>query len=183
MIANRFQKWKIITVTVLVVFICVTVFILLPYGIRIVDKYALYNNQKAQISLIGNWQDRLFQYESTQAQVQSDIESMIMLLASEKESSLVIEDILSYARGSMVNIHKFQPIIENTDVNHIKRSLRLQITGEYNNTATFINKLEQGKYMIIIKKYIGERTQYEKELASYIDIEITLLKNNYEKTY
>lgn len=173
---NKIRKWRALSFVVLTVFIGVLIFILYPYFIDVAEKHTLYKDQKAQISFIGNWHDMLSNYEKQHKQIQEDIESMVVSLASEKEFSIVIEKILAYARMNIVNIHKIQPLGESLDEDYIKRSFRLEVQAGYNNTAAFINSLEGGDYLITTKKYSGEKKQSENMLTSFIDIEIILLK-------
>lgn len=171
-------RWKLVGGGVLLTFIAVLYFFILPYATLVYEKMITLNDQKEQISFMANWQERLASLEEKQAELQDGMESMVINLAGEKEFSKIVEKIFEYAQSSYVDVRRIEPGIKNEQQEYIIRPVRLEIQGGYHSIARFINNVEQGDYLIVITSVSMTKETGSGSsdiLNAVLSLEITLL--------
>lgn len=173
--------WRLVGAGLLLLFLTVFFFFLLPYASVVYEKFNLLNEQQEQISFMGNWQERLAMLENRHEELQTGLESMVINLAEEEEFSKVVENLFDYSQSSGISIKRIQPISENEQQEYIVRQIQTDLEGDYHNIAGFINKLEQGSYLVVTKSVdMRKQDGTEDQLTASLVLEITLLNKHSE---
>ncbi|MAO63608.1 MAG: hypothetical protein CL666_01275 [Balneola sp.] len=177
MIRSIEHIWRWLAGIITVVFLVLFGFVLLPYASVVYEKAMLLSEQKEQISFMSNWQERLSNLEARQERLNTDIQSMVINLAGQEEFSKVVETFFKYSNTSVINIKRIQPVAESETEEFVTRQLRLELEGNYHGIARFVNKLEQGSYLVTTKAITlkaGSTTSSELLLGS-LELEVTLM--------
>jgi Tfp pilus assembly protein PilO len=173
--------WRVVVTGLLLLFLTVFFFILLPYVSVVYEKFTLLNEQQEQISFMGNWQERVVKLENRHEELQTGMESMLINLAEEEEFSKVVENLFEYSESSGISIKRIQPISENEQQEFIVRQIQLDLEGGYHSIAGFINKLEQGSFLMVTKSVeMNQINVSEDQLATSLALEVTLLNKQSE---
>ena len=173
--------WRFGAAGLLLLFLTVFCFFLLPYASVVYEKFTLLNEQQEKISFMGNWQERLVILENRHEELQTGMESMVINLAEEEEFSKVVENLFEYSESSGIRIKRIQPISEKEQQEYIVRQIQLNLEGGYHSIARFINKLEQGSFLMVTKSVeMKQLNGSENQLATSLALEVTLLNKNSE---
>lgn len=169
-------KWRWVARLLLAVFLTVFVFGLLPYASVVFEKATLLSEQREQISFMSNWQERLASLEDRQQSLNEGMEAMVINLAEREEFSKVVETFFSYSEESGVAIARIQPVTEKENPPYITRGLRLELAGSYHGIARFINKLEQGSYLVTTESVsLNAGSGAGEQLSGELELQVTLL--------
>ncbi|WP_020404508.1 type 4a pilus biogenesis protein PilO [Gracilimonas tropica] len=176
MVQNIKYRWRWLAGILAGVFLVLFGFVLLPYASVVYKKATLLGEQKEQISFMSNWQERLAILEERQNRLDTGMQQMVINLAKQEEFSKVIETFFEYAESSVIDIKRIQPVSESVGDEYMTRQLRLKVEGNYHGIARFVNKLEQGSYLVTTKTIALETNSESNELISgAVELEVTLL--------
>ncbi|WP_299535353.1 type 4a pilus biogenesis protein PilO [Ulvibacterium sp.] len=169
------QIWKISSAAVLVGCIALVVYVVLPYISNTLEKYQIYSSQKESLELVGDWSEQLEGLEEKQKVLDESLTSMYIGLPKEQEFSTVIASLFSKARTSNVNIVKIEPSESQPHQGQLKKKFSLELQSEYHQLARFINRVEQGDYLINLQQMsISSNPQSGTVLESRVEFELTM---------
>ncbi|MEO1023307.1 MAG: type 4a pilus biogenesis protein PilO [Bacteroidota bacterium] len=131
-----------------ILFLVLGIGIVLPYGAQLLEKYQLNKLQAEQIQFMSNWRERLDTLEVTNTRYEEGIRQMVVQIPARQDFSRVIEELFSVSKTHDIKINAIvpQPVVVEHDF--LKKPVQLAISGSYFDVATFINKLEQGEFLI-----------------------------------
>lgn len=169
------QMWKAGSAVVLIGCIALIVYVVLPYVTGTLEKYQVYNSQKESLELVGDWSAQLERLEEKQVVLDESLNSMYIGLPKEQEFSTVIASLFSQARTSNVNIVKIEPSESQSLEGEMKKEFSLELQAEYHQLARFINRVEQGDYLINLQQMsIESNPQTGSVLEGRVIFELTM---------
>ncbi|WP_421774264.1 type 4a pilus biogenesis protein PilO [Gracilimonas sp.] len=169
-------KWRWLAGGLVSVFLVLFVFVVLPYASVVYEKAVLLGAQQEQISFMSNWQQRLARLEDRQQSLNEGMKAMVINLAEQEEFSKVVETFFSHSQQSGVTIVQIQPVTEDQNPPYMTRRLRLELQGGYHGIARFINKLEQGNYLVTTESVsLRAGAGTGEQLSGELELQVTLL--------
>ncbi|MFA5670403.1 MAG: type 4a pilus biogenesis protein PilO [Balneolaceae bacterium] len=153
--------WKIASGTVLLIAIALIYVAVLPYLSLSLEKYQVLRSQQQSIDFIVDWKKELANLEEKKKVLASSLQKVQEGVPSAQDFPKVIEMIFKTGQNSGILIERIQPKADEKGKFN-KKTLQLEIKGDYHKIAHFVNKLEQGAFQIrIIGIELGTSTKDE----------------------
>ena len=166
--------WKMVSALLVVLFLAVTLFGLLPFVVTVFEKQQVLSSQNEQIELMGNWKVQLIDLEEKQEELEDRFSEMVVRLIDKDEFSTIIEQLFIEAGLSSVSIRRVQPGENKINQDYQSKEISLEILGSYHGIARFVNKVEQNGLMIEVKSLEINTMDQSENLEGIILLEVTL---------
>ncbi len=118
-----------------------------------IDNLSLRKKLDADILKAKNWSEQL---DSLNQKKQNILDQMGLLrtgLVSSTEIPNVLEYIFSVSKNSDIKVKKIEPISEELSDGYLSKKIKFELSGSYQNIGMFVNKIEQGPYLIFVRNF------------------------------
>ncbi|OAN61003.1 hypothetical protein A8B79_05875 [Balneola sp. EhC07] len=167
--------WRVASIAVFTTCILLIIYVVLPYVALTLEKYQVYSIQKESLELVGDWGDQLEELNEKQHVLNASMQTIYVGLPKEQEFSSVVSSLFTTAKSSNVSISKIEPSESISIGNQLKKEFSLELRSEYHNLARFINRVEQGDYLINLQRMsIESNPAMGSMLESTITFELTM---------
>lgn len=168
-------SWRVASVAVFIICLLLIIYVILPYVALTLEKYQVYSIQKESLELVGDWSDQLEELNEKQQMLNESMQTIYIGLPKEQKFSSVVSSLFTTAKSSNVSINRIEPSESISIGNQLKKEFSLELQSEYHNLARFINRIEQGEYLISLQRMsIESNPDMGLMLESTITFELTM---------
>ena len=171
---NELIKWRWIATGIVLLFVSVLVFVVLPYASFVYEKHALQQSQLTRIELATNSDERLNKLAENKKELNALVNQISVGLPENNELREVIDLVYKEAKRLDIRIDKMEPLEDGDIDTYVAKAFLVHISGTYHNVGKFVNAIEQGAFLIRMKEVALEKAS--DGLTGQITIEPILLK-------
>lgn len=165
-------RWKIASGGMLMITLLSIGFLLLPYIGSTLEKSQVLATQKENIAFMTDWKGQQSVLKKQKEILDEYLGTKESAIPSLEDFPSIIEYLFTTSEQNNVKIQKMMPF-ENKRESLMERSVMIEVIGDYNGIASFINRIEQSSFIVRIEKLELIKKENE-ELNGFFDVSFIL---------
>lgn len=165
-------RWKIASGGMLMITLLSIGFLLLPYIGSTLEKSQVLATQKKNIAFMTDWKGQQSVLKKQKEILDEYLGTKESAIPSLEDFPSIIEYLFTTSEQNNVKIQKMMPL-ENKRESLMERSVMIEVIGDYNGVASFINQVEQSSFIVRVEKLELLKKENE-ELSGFLEVSFIL---------